>query len=80
MKTLTTYGECPNCDNMCQPDFAAHPDENGDVIEYAACCDCEIIWEYERNMNDNLESHWKVFEPINIMTFQKWGGVPYECE
>ena len=76
-KKLTTYGECPRCGQSCQPDFDQMPDANGDYTEYAVCCDCEIVWGYQGNINDDRETHHEVWEPLNIEEFN--GETWYEC-
>jgi len=78
MKELTCYGECPSCGIACQPDLASGDWENG-CVEYAWCCDCRIIWEYTRPADDGRVSHYEVWKPENVISFED-AFVPYECE
>jgi len=81
MKTLTCYGECPNCGQSCQPDTDRFNPETGEILsEYAVCCDCQLIWSYIRGDNDPEETWYEEWEPTGIQTFDEFGCIPYECE
>jgi hypothetical protein len=74
---LTTYGECPRCGEMCQPDFVLLTEK---MWEFTLCCDCRIGWYYYRQNPDIRESHHRVWKPEDIETFEEIGYTPYECE
>ena len=84
-KKHTTYGECPGCGRSCQPDVVGVWREQGDLEEYAVCCGCRIVWSYvypaeERDKWRNTEPWERVYEPVNIETFEEFGTIPFECQ